>query len=286
MNKLSSRQSKIPIAITRVRKGGAVAKLESNLKQSDYPLKRKVPVTSHTPRTVKKVPNFKKLHKQFEAHIARGKVKKKPPTVFVKPLTRTNKENVPQTKSTRCCNNNRKSRVYKQDEVTLVSIPSVAMVTKVNKGHHNDDDDFMEKFKELCEQYQTGYHQRPIPHQRQLQNNTGQSGQLDTSLAFKSLVEKAVYSQHHKCTMRHRPLVSPGYTRGMREASEVMLRSVKRFCQPQQHYHQQLDDVRANLADQLDSCSDWATDSDSNFMLQSCGRRRNTMVLRSRELDS
>ena len=36
----------------------------------------------------------------------------------------------------------------------------------------------MEKFKELCEQYQTGYRQRPLPHQRQLQNNTGQSGQV------------------------------------------------------------------------------------------------------------
>ena len=63
--------SKIPIAITRVRKGGAVAKVESNLKRNDKPLKRKELVTSRTPRTVKKVPNFKKLHRQFEAHIAR-----------------------------------------------------------------------------------------------------------------------------------------------------------------------------------------------------------------------
>ena len=40
--------------------------------------------------------------------VVQGKVKKKPPTAFVKPLTRTNKENVPQTRSTRYCNDNRK----------------------------------------------------------------------------------------------------------------------------------------------------------------------------------
>lgn len=41
----------------------------------------------------------------------------------------------------------------------------------------------------------------------------------------------------------------------MREASETMLRSVKRLYEPKCHYHQ-LDDVRANLAEQLDCCSD------------------------------
>lgn len=63
--------SKIPIAITRARKGGAVAKLESNVSRNGKQLKSKEAVTSRTPRTIKKVPNFKKLHKQFEAHIAR-----------------------------------------------------------------------------------------------------------------------------------------------------------------------------------------------------------------------
>ena len=68
--------SKIPIAITRVRKapgeararGGAVGKLELN-KGNNKQLKRQE--TLRSVRTIKKVPNFKKLHKQFEAHIAR-----------------------------------------------------------------------------------------------------------------------------------------------------------------------------------------------------------------------
>ena len=41
----------------------------------------------------------------------------------------------------------------------------------------------------------------------------------------------------------------------MQEASEALLRSVKRLYEPKCHYHQ-LDDVRANLAEQLDSCGD------------------------------
>lgn len=44
--------------------------------------------------------------------------------------------------------------------------------------------------------------------------------------------------------------------RGMREASETMLRSVKRFCKPSKSNYHQLDDVRANLAEQLDCCGD------------------------------
>ena len=74
--------SKIPIAITRVREGavsgGAVGKLEltrrNNSKGNDKQLKRKAgrkeALTSRSSRTIKKVPNFKKLHKQFEAHVA------------------------------------------------------------------------------------------------------------------------------------------------------------------------------------------------------------------------
>lgn len=42
----------------------------------------------------------------------------------------------------------------------------------------------------------------------------------------------------------------------MREASEAMLRSVKRCVYEPRHQYNQLDDVRANLADQLDYCSD------------------------------
>ena len=41
----------------------------------------------------------------------------------------------------------------------------------------------------------------------------------------------------------------------MQEASEAMLRSVKRLYVPK-HQNSQLDDVRANLANQLDCCSD------------------------------
>ena len=63
--------SKIPIAVTRVRRGGAIAKLESN-NRNDKQLKSKKP--AHSLRTIKRVPNFKKLHKQFEAHIARVSV--------------------------------------------------------------------------------------------------------------------------------------------------------------------------------------------------------------------
>ena len=68
--------SKIPIAITRVRtapgeaRRGAVGKLELT-KRNDKQLKSKETLTSRSVRTVKKIPNFKKLHKQFEAHIAR-----------------------------------------------------------------------------------------------------------------------------------------------------------------------------------------------------------------------
>lgn len=36
--------------------------------------------------------------------------------------------------------------------------------------------------------------------------------QLHSDTDFKLLVEKAAYSQHHRCTMRHRPVASPGYT--------------------------------------------------------------------------
>lgn len=72
--------SKIPIAIARVRKapgearGGAVGKFGGKLeltKRNDKQLKSKVTLTLRSARTIKKVPNFKKLHKQFEAHIAR-----------------------------------------------------------------------------------------------------------------------------------------------------------------------------------------------------------------------
>lgn len=48
-----------------------MGKLESNLKRIDKQLKSKEHATIRTSRTIKKVPNFKKLHKQFEAHIAR-----------------------------------------------------------------------------------------------------------------------------------------------------------------------------------------------------------------------
>ena len=95
--------------------------------------------------------------------------------------------------------------------------------------------------------------------------------QLDSDVNFKSLVEKAVCSQHRRYTMRRVPMASPGYTvsihmrshdvtvmsfvqRGMQEASETLLHSVKCF-EPKCNYHE-LNDVKTNLAEQLDCCND------------------------------
>ena len=41
----------------------------------------------------------------------------------------------------------------------------------------------------------------------------------------------------------------------MQEASDAMLRSVKRLYEPKRQYRE-LDDVRTNLSNQLDCCSD------------------------------